>query len=76
LLSGEIAAALEHAPADLGQDGLVAILDERARLGGAHVVQRVVHLGNDVEAIENVQGFGASDDIGVVPCPGMKRCLA
>jgi len=58
--AGEVGLALEHAPAGLLKEWLVAVLGEPACLGGAHVVEGVIHLGDDVKAIENVQRVGAA----------------
>src|SRR6266853_3019654 len=58
LLRGEILFALEHAPARLLEQRLVAVLSHSACFGGADLIQRLVHLGDDVEAVENVQRLG------------------
>ena len=36
----------------------MAVLSHPARFGGADLIQRLVHLGDDVEAVENVQRLG------------------
>src|SRR5713226_6178066 len=58
LLRGEILFALEHAPTRLLQQRRVALLGHLARLGGADLIQRLIHLGDDVEAVEDVQRLG------------------
>ena len=50
--------ALEHAPARFLQQRRVAVLGHLARLGGADLIQGLIHLGDDVEAIEDVQRLG------------------
>lgn len=47
--------ALEQAPAAPLQHRLIARLRHAVRLGGADLIERQVHLGHDVEAVENVQ---------------------
>ena len=37
----------------------MALLGHLARLGGADLIQRLIHLGHDVEAIQDVQRLGA-----------------
>ncbi len=53
LRAAEIGLALEHAPSGLVQDRLVAVLRQPPSLGGAHIVEGVVHLGDYVEAVED-----------------------
>jgi hypothetical protein len=60
LPAGEIGLAFEHAPPGLLEHRLVAVRDQPAGLGGTHVVEGFVHLGDDVKAIENVDGVGAA----------------
>ena len=55
LCGGQVGFALEDAPAGLFEHRLIAILDEAAGLCGPHVVEGVVHLGDDVEAVEDVE---------------------
>ena len=57
---GEILGALQEAPAGLLQDGFPAMARKRPSLLGAHVVQGVVHVGDDVETIENMHGLGTA----------------
>jgi hypothetical protein len=52
LLGGKIRFALEDTPAAFLQQGLMSFLRHLSRLGGAYIVQQVVHLGHDVEAIQ------------------------
>src|SRR5215469_7075979 len=59
LLRGEIVLAFEHAPAGFLQQRLMALLSHPARFGGADFVQGFVHLGDDVEAVEDVQRLRA-----------------
>src|ERR1700722_192958 len=56
---GQVGLALQHAPTALLQDGFVAVLSQPARLGGTHIVQREVHLGNNMEAVEDVESLAA-----------------
>ena len=42
------------------QDRLVSVLRQPPRLGGTHIVKGVVHLGDDVKAVENIQRIGAA----------------
>jgi hypothetical protein len=58
LLGGEILLALEHAPARLLQQRLVSVARQSARFGGTNLIQGLVHLGDDVEAVQNMQGQG------------------
>jgi len=39
---------------------LTFVAGQSARLGGAHVVHRVVHLGDDMEAVEDVDRLAAA----------------
>ena len=57
-MRGEILFALEHAPARFLQQRLMALLSHPARFGGANLVQRLVHLGDDVKAVEDMQRLG------------------
>ena len=54
LLRGEILFALEHAPARLFEQRRVAVLGHLARFRGADFIQSLVHLGHNVEAVEDV----------------------
>jgi hypothetical protein len=58
LLGGEVFFALEHAPARLLQERLVSVGCQLARLGGANLIQGLVHFRDDVEAVQNMQGQG------------------
>ena len=60
MCGGQVGFALEDAPAGLFEHRLIAILDEAAGRRGPHVVEGVVHLGDDVEAVEDVDGVGAA----------------
>ena len=55
LIAGEILPALEHAPAGLAQDGLVAVGHQFPCFRRAHVVERVIHLGHDVKSIQDIE---------------------
>src|ERR1022692_2432416 len=55
LLRSEILLALQDAPAGFFQQRLMAFLCHLAGLGGADVVQRLVHLGDHVDAVQDVQ---------------------
>src|ERR1022692_4763154 len=55
LLGGEILLALEHAPARLLQQRLVSVARQPARFAGTNLIQSLVHLGDDVEAVQNMQ---------------------
>src|SRR5208283_4751217 len=59
LMLGQVGLALEHAPTGLLQHRLVAVAGQPASLGGTHLVQRGIHLGNNMEAIEDVDGLAA-----------------
>lgn len=56
LRAGEILAAFEQAPAGLLEHRLVAILGHAPGLGGAPIVDGQIHLGDDMEAVEDIQG--------------------
>ena len=55
----------QQQPAGLLQHGGEAIESHAARFAGADLIQRLIHFGHDVEAIEDMQGLGASfpDDL-------------
>src|ERR1017187_1489637 len=55
LLGGEILLALEHAPARLLQQRLVSVARQPARFAGTNLIQSLVHLGDDVEAVQNMR---------------------
>ena len=57
---GEILGALQEAPAGLLQHRLAALAGQCPRLLGAHVVQGVIHLGDDVKPIQDVDGLGTA----------------
>jgi len=42
------------------EDRLVAVLGQPPRLGSPHIVEGVVHLGDDVKAVKNVDRMGAA----------------
>src|SRR5208283_3937493 len=58
LLGGEILLALEHAPARLFQQWGMSVACQPARFGGTNLIQGLVHLGDDVEAVQDMQGQG------------------
>src|SRR5665213_684019 len=55
----EVLGALEQAPAGSFEQRLITFLRHAARLDGPHIVECEVHLGDDMEAIEDVEGMGA-----------------
>src|SRR5208283_1250876 len=59
LMLGQVGLALEHAPTGLLQHRLVAVAGQPTSLGGTHLVQRGIHLGDNMEAIEDVDGLAA-----------------
>src|ERR1039457_4460712 len=67
LLGGEVFLALEHAPARLFQQRLVAVTEEPLGFLGAHFVQSLAHLGHDVEPVQYMQGVDTllADDVQV-----------
>ena len=54
---GQVLGAFQEAPAGLLQDGFLAMARKRPGLLGADFIQGVVHLGDDVEAVEDVHGL-------------------
>ena len=48
----------EDAPARLVQQGFMAVLFHFASLNGPHVVEGCIHFGDEVKAVEDVQGLG------------------
>ena len=60
LIAGEILFVLEHAPAGLAQNGLVAIGYQSACFSRTYIVQGIIHLGHDVETIQYVQCIAAT----------------
>src|SRR6266513_5515021 len=55
----QIDLAFEPAPTGLLQHWLVAVARQPASLGGAQLVQGGIHLGDNMEAIEDVDGLAA-----------------
>ena len=49
----------------------MTVLGHPSRFGGADLVQRLVHLGDDVEAVEDVQRLGTflADDVQMASSP-------
>src|SRR5215467_5101359 len=60
LLPRKVGLALEHTPTGPFQDWLITILGQPASFASAHFIERLVHLGDDVEAIENVHRIAAT----------------
>src|SRR5439155_291822 len=58
LVGGEVRRPLEKAPAGLGQDRFVSVVLHAPGFGGADVVERLVHLGHDVEPVEDIECLG------------------
>ena len=56
LLLSEILGTFEQQPARALEHRLVALGHKRSRLLSPHLVERFVHLGHDVEAVEYVNG--------------------
>src|SRR3990172_12107845 len=56
---GQVLRAFEQAPARMLEQRLVALLRHAARLGGSHIIEREVHLGDDVEAVPDIERGGA-----------------
>ena len=54
-MRSEIGFALEDAPAGLVEERFIAVLGHLAALGGAHVVEGFIHLGDDVKTVEDVE---------------------
>ena len=52
--------ALEHAPSGFFEHRLETVLGQPPRLGSADIVEGVVHLGDDVKAVENTDRIGAA----------------
>jgi len=59
LLVGEVLAAFEQQPAGLFQDRAAAFAFHAAGFLRADFVECLVHFGDDVETVEDVQGVGA-----------------
>jgi hypothetical protein len=59
LLLGEVLLPFEQQPARLLQDGGAPLAAHAARFLGTDLVERLVHFRYDVEAVEDVQSFGA-----------------
>ena len=55
----EILAAFEQQPTGLLQDRIAPFASHAARFLGANLVERLVHIGDYVEAVEDVQSLGA-----------------
>ena len=56
----EILTAFEQQPAGFLEDRVAALASHAARFLGAHLVKRLVHIGEDMEAVEDMQSLGAS----------------
>src|ERR1019366_4815971 len=54
----EILFALQNAPARFLQQRLMTFRGHLAGLGGADLIQRLIHLGDDVDAVEDMQRLG------------------
>ena len=52
------AGPLEKAPAGLGQNRFVSVPLHASGFGGADVVESLVHLGHDVEPVEDIECLG------------------
>jgi len=55
----EILTAFEQQPAGFLEDRLATLAFHAARFLGANLVERFVHIGDDVEAVEDMQSLGA-----------------
>ena len=68
LVRGSVRWALEQTPAGPFQNGAVTIGLELPGFGGPHLVEGLVHVGDDVKPVENMQGlarfFGDGAQIG------------
>ena len=60
LIDREIPGAFEKTPTSFLQDRLTAVTRKRPGLLGAHVIQGVVHLGDDMETVEDMHGLGTA----------------
>src|SRR5215475_7399830 len=56
----QILTAFEQQPTGLLQDRIAPFASHAARFLGANVVERLVHIGGDVEAVEDMQSLSAS----------------
>src|SRR5438552_11689256 len=56
----EILTAFEQQPTGFLEDRVAALAFHSARFLGANLVKRLVHIGDDVEAVEDMQSLGAS----------------
>ena len=57
LTTSEILFALEQAPTGFLQNRLIAILFHAARFVGADLVEGIIHLGDDMKAVEDIEGL-------------------
>jgi len=55
----EILTAFEQQPAGFLEDRVAALASHAARFLGAHLVKRLVHIGEDMEAVEDMQSLGS-----------------
>jgi hypothetical protein len=77
LVIAEILTAFEQQPTRLLQDGLAPFAVQAASLRGADLVERLVHLRHDVEAVEDMERFRApfADDLKIwLPHVGADEC--
>ena len=58
LVGGEVRRPLEKAPAGLGQDRFVSVPLHASGFGGADIIERLVHLGDNVKPVEDVKSLG------------------
>jgi hypothetical protein len=79
LLLTEVVTAFEQQPAGLPQDGVAPFAFHAVGFLGADLVEGLVHFGDDVEPVEDMQGLGAllPDDlqIGLHMSEQMKEIL-
>src|SRR6266849_1921115 len=59
LVSAEVLAATEQQPAGFPEDRGTALTSHAAGFLGTDVIQSLVHIGDDVEAVEDMQRLGA-----------------
>ena len=71
LVGAEILAAAEQQPTGFPEDWSAALTFHAAGLLGTDVVQCLVHIGDDVEAVEDMQGLGAvfADELKMASSP-------
>ena len=59
LLVGEVLTPFEQQPAGPLQDLVAALALHAAGFLGADLIERLVHIGDDMETVEDMQGLGA-----------------